>query len=227
MTSIFRAAVLLGLLCPGCYAQTPMDVQPVKKLVPTGTLGTCAYQPTEKETPFYKKLDPKERETGSILKEYDVHKKRNQYVSWFGIVRGIADTKPDGTMTLLLEQKFFDGMTDCHIMLVSFGGSGDFNATLGTIEGTVVPLTLVRVYGKVSGEKDGLPQVSVEYLRVWPWLTFTFTDLYAGGDKGNREWAKYCELCKSGNIYNPYPDRSYYLSVLGNPSEFGTMPQDH
>ena len=36
MTSIFRTAILFGLFCPGCFAQTPMDVQPVKKLVPTG-----------------------------------------------------------------------------------------------------------------------------------------------------------------------------------------------
>src|SRR6202035_1142565 len=169
--SIFRTAILFGLVCPGCFAQTPMEVQPVKKLVPTGTLGTCGYQPTEKEAPFYNKLDPAERTTGSFQKEYNIQKKRNQYVSWFGIVRGIVDTKSDGTITLLLEQKFFDGLTDCHIMLVSLGGSGDFTATVGPIEGSIVPLTLIRVYGEVSGEKDGLPQVNVEYLRVWPWLT--------------------------------------------------------
>lgn len=80
-----------------------MDVQPVKKLVPTGSLGTCGYKPTEKEAPFYKKLDPAERETGSFLKEYSIQKKQSQYVSWFGIVRGIVDTKSNGTMTLLLE----------------------------------------------------------------------------------------------------------------------------
>lgn len=111
-------------------------------------------------------------------------------------------------------------------MLVSVGGSGDFNATLGPIEGTISPLTLVRVYGKVSGEKNGLPQVNVEYLRVWPWQTFTFTGL-GPADKGNPQWAKYCKLCKAGGVYNPYPDRNYYLNVLGDPWEFGTGPQDH
>jgi hypothetical protein len=227
MTSIFRTAILFGLVCPGCFGQTPMDVQPVKKLVPTGTLGTCGYQPTEKEAPFYKKLDPAERATGSFQKEYNIRNKRNQYVSWFGIVRGIVDTKSDGTITLLLEQKFFDGLTDCHIMLVSLGGSGDFNATVGPMEGSVVPLTLIRVYGEVSGEKDGLPQVNVEYLRVWPWLTFTFTDLGAAGEKGNPRWSKYCKLCKDGRVYNPYPDSNYYLDVLGDPWEFGTVPQRH
>lgn len=106
------------------------------------------------------------RATGSFLKEYNIHKKVGQYVSWFSIVRGSVDAKPGGAMTVLSEQKFFDGMTDCHIKLVSLGGSGDFNATIGPIEGSIVPLPLVRVYGKVSSEKDGLRQVNVESLRI-------------------------------------------------------------
>jgi hypothetical protein len=90
-----------------------------------------------------------------------------------------------------------------------------------------VPLTLVRVYGEVSGEKDGLPRVNVESLRIWPWLTFTFTDLGPAGDKTNPEWAKYGRLCKGRTVYNPYPDTNYYFNVLANPTEFGTVPQDH
>jgi hypothetical protein len=226
MTSIFRTVMLLGFLTSACFAQTPMDVQPVKKLVRTGTLGTCGYQPTEQEAPFYKKLDPAERATGSFAQEYSIHKKRNKYVSWFGIMRGIVDAKPGGSMTLLLEQKFFDGLTDCHIMLVSIYGAGDFHATLGPIQGTIAPLSLVRVYGKVTGEDGGIPQIAVDYIRVWPWLTFTFTDLGAQ-DKSNPEWAKYCKFCKVGRVYVPYPNENYYLSVLGNPSEFGTVPQTH
>jgi hypothetical protein len=95
------------------------------------------------------------------------------------------------------------------------------------MEGTIAPLTLVIVYGRVSEKKSGLPQVNAEYLRVWPRQTFTFTDLGAGEDKTNPEWAKYCGVCKSGRVYNPYPDRNYFLNVLGNPAEFGTVPQDH
>lgn len=200
-----------------------MDVQPVKELVRNGTLGTCGYQPTAKEAPFFKKLEDSERQTGSFLQAYSIHKKVKHYVSWFGIVRGILDAKPGGTMTLLLEQKSFDGMTDCHIMLVSVAGSGDFHATLGPIDGIIPPLALVRVYGTVSGEKDGVPQVDVDYLRVWPWQTFTFTDL-GPENKGNPQWEKYCRLCKGGRIYDPYPDRDYYLSMLGDPKEFGTVP---
>ena len=30
-------------------AQTPIEIQPVKELTPTGTLATCSYKPTETE----------------------------------------------------------------------------------------------------------------------------------------------------------------------------------
>jgi hypothetical protein len=52
-------------------------------------------------------------------------------VSWFGIVRGISSAEQDpNKYSLLLEQEYFDGPTDCHIMLVAATGSGDFRATL-------------------------------------------------------------------------------------------------
>ena len=47
--------------------------------------------------------------------------------------------------------------------LVSIGGSGDFHATIDPTDATIPPLSLVRVYGKVSAAMDGLPQVNVEY----------------------------------------------------------------
>src|SRR5579862_9782196 len=223
MTSDWRIALLLGVLSGACFAQTQMDVQPVKELKPTGTLATCAYSPTDKETPFLQKLRPSERATGSFLAPYSIHKKAKTYESWFGIVRGVVNTQADGTSTLLLEHKFFDGMTDCHIMLVSIGGSGDFRATLHPDGDIIPPLSLLRVYGTVTDEANGIPHLAAEYVRVWPWFTFTFTDLGAE-DKGNPEWKTYCKLCKSGRIYKPYPDMNYYLSVLGDPRDFGTVP---
>jgi len=221
MTPLVRTALLFALLSSPSFGQTPMDVQPVKKLVPTGTLGTCGYQPVEKEAPFYNKLDVKERVTGSMFEAYDIHKRKNHYVSWFAVVRGIS-TAGDGTTTLLLEHKFFDGMTDCHIMLVSQSGGGDFNAVGGKFEIPLIPLSLVRVYGRVSAEKDGLPQVNVEYVRMWPWLTFTFTYLSPGKDHSNPRWQKYCKICDGTRIYDPYPDENYYLNVLGDPKDFST-----
>lgn len=213
--------------CSLALAQTQIEVQPAKELKPTKSLGTCPYKPTDKEASYYKKVEAAEKVTGSsfVAAPYSIHKKEDKYVSWFGIVRGVLSAKQDGSMTLLVEQKFFDGLTDCHIMLVSQSGGGDFHANLDRISETAPLLSLVRAYGKVTSEKEGVPDVSVEYLRVWPWLTFTFTDL-GPKNEGNPEWAKYCLLCKDGRIYTPYPNKAYYLRVLGDPKDFGTVPQN-
>jgi hypothetical protein len=90
--------------------------------------------------------------------------------------------------------------------------------------GENVPLlSLVRLYGTVTEEENGVPQVSADYVRVWPWLTFTFTDL-GPGDHSNPEWEKYCKICKGGRIYKPYPTQDYYQEVLGDPKDFFTKP---
>lgn len=209
-------------------AQTPIDVQPVKDLVPTGTLGTCTYRPLEKESPFYVKLSASDRVTGSSFerKPFTIHDKKGREISWFGIVRGISrGPEGSGKMTLLLEQKYFDGLTDCHIMLVAYTGGGDFLARMSGDPGDIRALSLMRIYGKVIEERSGTPTVQVEYARLWPWLTFTFTDL-GPENKGNPRWQKYCKLCSGGRIYSPYPDERYYSAMLGDPSEFGLHLQD-
>ncbi|HEV1994998.1 MAG TPA: hypothetical protein VGR03_11760 [Candidatus Acidoferrum sp.] len=61
---------------------------------------------------------------------------------------------------------------------------------------------MVRVYGKVMEDKDKIPEISVEYVQVWPWLTFTLTDLGVE-DCTNPRWLKYCKRCKGGRIYDP------------------------
>ncbi|HKN74944.1 MAG TPA: hypothetical protein VJW94_07195 [Candidatus Acidoferrum sp.] len=202
-------------------AQTPIDIQPVKKLERSNTLGTCGYAPIEKEKSYFAKLPLSERATGSMLESYTIHGKQGKFVSWYGIVRGISQPQQgEDKFTLLLEHKFFDGLTDCHIMVVSQSGSGDFQAKMEGNPESIPALSLVRIYGTVVEEKEKLPQVVVDYIRVWPWLTFTLTDLGAG-DESNPRWAKYCKPCKGGRIYNPYPDEKYYLKVLGEPKEFG------
>lgn len=225
MKQALRLALLFMVIVGICWAQTPSDFEPAKQVKRSNTLGTCGYEPTDKEAPYFKKLEQAERTTGSAFQGYDIHGKQGKYVSWFGIVRGVVDAKPDGGITLLLEQKAFDGLTDCHIMLVSHAGLGDFQATFAAVQGTILPLMLVRAYGKVDSEKNGVPHLAVEYVRVWPWLTFTFADM-GPADKSNPEWAKYCQLCKRGSIYNPFPDKNYYFGVLGNPQDFGTVPQE-
>jgi hypothetical protein len=220
-----RLAILslafVAVLAVRVAAQTPMDVQPVKELKPTGTLGTSMYAPVAQEQPFFKRLNPKEASTGSFLSEYSIHGKTGKYVSWFGIVRGISISKEHkGELILLLDQHYFDGMTDSHIMLVSYSGGGDFRATVEADPASLPPLSLVRIYGKVTEETDKVPCLAAEYVRVWPWLTFTFTDL-GGSDKSNPIWAKYSKFPAGGRVYNPYPKGDYYYRMLGDPRFFG------
>src|SRR6266478_977593 len=160
MRDAIRAVAIILALSTGGVAQTPVEVQPVKELRPTGTLGTCGYTPTSREKAFFDKLAPKEQATGSFMESYDIHKKNDVYVSWYGIVRGICKVvDTEDRWQLLLESKYFDGMTDCHIMLVSMSGSGDFLARLQMKELDIPALALVRVYGKVKNEGDGTPVI--------------------------------------------------------------------
>jgi hypothetical protein len=201
-------------------AQTPMDVQPVVELKPTGTLATCAYKPTAREAPFFNQLGAGEKTNGSALHSYSIHGKKGTHVAWFGIVRGITPpAETGGQTTLLIEQKYFDGLTDCHIMLVQWTGDGDFTAKLQVNPGAIPALALVRVYGTVTAETAGLPEVQVDYIRVWPWMTFTFMDL-AGNDHSNPRWKKYAQV-SGKDVYDPYPNENYYLNVLGDPADFG------
>jgi hypothetical protein len=215
--------VLLIAACfsAACLGQTVVEVQEVKELKPTGSLSTCGYAPSAQEKPFFEKLAAGERATGSFMQGYDIHKKNNQYVSWYGIVRGITRVSGEDIEQLLLEHKYFDGMTDCHIMLVSMSGSGDFQAKIGGKDASIPPLSLVRVYGTVKKDKDGTPVVAAEFMRDWPWMTFTFTDL-GGEDKTNPRWKAECKIRAGDRIYKPYPDEQYYRDVLGDPSNYGT-----
>lgn len=203
-------------------AQTPIDVQPVKELKPTGTLGTCGYKPVDQEAPFFGRLDEKEKVNDPVFHgNYTIHGKTGKSIAWFGIVRGITSpAQPGGEVTLLVQHHFFDGETDCHIMLVAKTGDGDFTAKLSVDPGAIPALALVRIYGTVTGETARVPVVKVDYIRVWPWLTFTFTDL-AGEDHSNSRWQKYSSVKPGADIYVPYPNKNYYLNVLGDPSDFG------
>jgi hypothetical protein len=176
----------------GAAAQTPIDVQPVKELKPTDTLATCEYRPSAREAPFFARLSDAEKTNDTVFGgNYTIHGKTGASVAWFGIVRGITPpAEKGGDVTLLVQHHFFDGMTDCHIMLVAKSGDGDFVAKLQVDPAQIPALSLVRIYGRVTSETARVPQVEVEYIRVWPWMTFTFTDL-AGEDHSNPRWEKY------------------------------------
>jgi hypothetical protein len=201
--------------------QTPIDTQPVVELKPTGSLATCDYKPVAQEAPFFNQLSDAEKTNGGMSQSYSIHGKTGTRVAWFGIVRGITPPgEKGGEVTLLVEHKYFDGLTDCHIMLVQWTGGGDFIARLRVDPAAIPALSLVRVYGTVTGEKARVPEVHADYIRVWPWMTFTFMDL-SGNDHSNPRWLKSATAVGRANVYAPYPNQNYYLNVLGDPADFG------
>ena len=217
--------ILLLLFAIGLAARagTIIETEPVKVLKPTGSLGTCQYTPTTAEHAFYANLSQPEMVTGSFMKPYSIHHKKDTYVSWYGIVRGITRDEKTNRVRLLLEQKFSDGLTDCHIMLVSVSGDGDFLVDADPAgPAAIPPLALVRVYGKVLSEDGGVPVVDAVYIRVWPWFTFTVTDL-GPKDHGNPKWRKLCQVCND-RVYKPYPNEDYYRRLLGDPKDFAQAP---
>jgi hypothetical protein len=211
-------ALLLGcaLSATAAAAQTPVDLQPIR---PGEATGTCDYKPNGPEKAYLGNVSKGETVNGSEADAYTIHGKRNRYVAWFGILRGITPpAQAGGDVQLLVEHKFFDGATDCQIMVVSHNGGGDFEAGLRIDPTLLPPLSLVRIYGVVLGEKNNLPQVLVQYMRVWPWHTFTFTQ-YGPPDQSNPRWAR---LAAAGiPVYNLRPTEDYYRGMLGDPLAFG------
>lgn len=177
-------------------------------------LGTKGYTARKKESPFFERLPGDEKITGDILglRDYSITGKLGKYVGWFGIVRGIKELRDKETTELLVEMKYFDGLTDMHIMAVSFDGAGDFKAVLwGTSHG-IKPLSLVKVYGRVNKEVDSVPYVSACYVRAWDWGAFTF--MAYGKQKGNTAWRKLNKV-PLRDIYNAWPNKAYYEKRLG------------
>src|SRR5215467_1233259 len=116
--------LLVGLLAIAplvARAGTIIEVEKAKEIKRTNSLATCAYQPTAAEKPYFSKLTGKDQITGSFMESYSIHGKSGATVSWFGIVRQTSSDKPN-SFDVLLEHKFFDGLTDCHIMLVAESG---------------------------------------------------------------------------------------------------------
>ena len=213
----FRTLLLAGMVSLPGAAQTPIDIQPLS-LSDAG--GTCEYAPNGREKVFFKNLSAGEALNGSAADAYSIHGKTNKYIGWFGIVRGISAADASGAVKLLVEHKFFDGSTDCRIMVVAQSGGGDFVADVRMDPAMFPPLALARIYGVVTGEKDHMPQVLVQYVRVWPWHTFTFTE-FGPADASNPRWGKYAHTGVGWKVYNPSPTEDYYRAMLGDPLEFG------
>ena len=215
------AASALFLIClllqtGFAYGQEAASVTPVEQAeaLPRpkpGTLATMSYQPSEKEQPFFSKLAEGEQRTGSMLGGYSITGKKGTYVGWFGIVRSIEENPETRETKLLVEHKYFDGLTDTHMMTVSFNGSGDFTAVLTGTGLGIKNLSLVKIYGVVLNETNSIPDVKPEYVRHWDWGRFTFMDY--GSQKGNAKWQKLNKVKDS--IYKPFPDQKFYEDRLG------------
>jgi hypothetical protein len=211
-----RALVLGCALAWPAAGQTRVDIEPLRV---SDTAGTCDYTPIAAEKAYYNNVSGGERVNGPAGDPYTIHGKAGKYIAWFGIVRGITAPAQTGEDTqLLVEHRFFDGLSDCRLMVVSRNGGGDFEADLRVDPAVIPPLALVRIYGVVVGEKNKVPQVLTQYVRVWPWHTFTFTQ-YGPADQSNPRWAKFASF--GGQLYNPSPTEDYYRHLLGDPLEFG------
>ncbi len=181
-----------------------------------GSLGTTAYRPSPPEQPFFDRLTADEVTTGSDSASYDLPTRDRKYVGWFGIVREIEEQRDANRTVLTVEHKYFDGLTDAHLLSVSFNGGGDFQVVLTGTGLRIPPLSLVKVYGKVTrGAGDAMPRIEAEFVRNWHWGTFTFLAAY-GTQQGSEKWRQLNQI-PLDSIYDPWPHpcQHYYEERLG------------
>ena len=230
MTNISRFSGLLCAMiilsaagrCPAADAPatTGVVVEHVRMASepPEEGLGTTVYVPSKAEAAFFNKLSEKEKTTGGHDDDYDITKKAGKYIAWFGIVREIVEDPAKKRTVLTVEHKYFDGLTDTHLLAVSFNGSGDFQAIVPGTGHQIGPLSLVRIYGTVTPSKvQQLPQVDTVFMRAWHWDTFTFISAY-GKQRGNEKWRKQ-NHANLDNIYSSSPSEGYYRARLGERPE--------
>jgi hypothetical protein len=95
---------------------------------------------SDRERPFFTRLDPKEKITGGLGIDYRLDASDRNYVGWFGIVWEIKEDAMHNQTLLTVEHKYFDGLTDAHIEALSFNGGGDFRAVLRGVGHEIGPL---------------------------------------------------------------------------------------
>lgn len=232
-------AMLVGLLVSAHTAgavTTVVEQSPYLKH--PGFLGTREYVPLQGEVSFFERLseDAKKTVDGYSVNEeaffesnffkssnptssaeerkkeepkFSILGRSGEYVSWFGIVRSVVKT--DGGVRLILQNKYSTGQTDCHIQTVSIYGGGDFAALVEGGGVSLPPLCLARVYGVVSREADGMPEIAVEYLRYWRWMDFNFSDY--GRDAGRSQFDRTIDRSKL-RIYSARVTGNYYAERI-------------
>jgi hypothetical protein len=205
---------------------TPVDLALPMPPPPGPGLGTTGVLPDDDEKPYFEKLPPDERVTGSIFDKYTLDGKQGKYAGWYGIIRDIKEEPPANQTTLTVQHVYSDGLTDSHIMTVSLYGAGDFTVKLKGTHLPLLPLRLVRVYGAVERYTEDKPVIPADFVKVWEWSSFNFMDY--GTDKSNPQWIALNKMSDGRQIYNPYPKAQYYRERLGAaPAHlYGVMTQD-
>ncbi|WP_395741870.1 hypothetical protein [Prosthecobacter sp.] len=203
-SSLIVFAVLLA-----AFASHAQQIEVSPKSRPHTRDATVGYSPTKVEAGF----DAKNPDVGGdngfgAAKAGTLLGYQGKLVSWFGIVREVPAAAGG---TYLIENKYFDGLNDFHIQLASLYGAGDFRVTAADPKGAIKRLCLVRIIGTVTDEKDGVPTVKADYVRVWNLGDYTFMDY--GVDASAERWKKLRQ--KMDLIYNPSPDAAYYEKLLG------------
>ena len=198
---------------PVCAAQHKVYVEPSKPTSRGDMLSTQAYTPTKLEKGATKDWTEKELESGSPEVQ-TLKGKNDRRIAWFGIVRDIKEDKQKKQTRVLVEMKYFDGMTDLHLQIVSLSGAGDFRVLIPGVGHKLKNLSLVRIYGKVTGEAEGVPLVSADYVRSWDWGLFAFMPY--GRDNSNPKWANLRKVrVDDMRVYSSRPNRQYYEDRLG------------
>ncbi len=193
---------------------TPVDLALPMPQPRGGVLGTSHVSPDDDEKTYFEKLPADQLVTGSIFQGYDLAGQEGNYIGWYGIVRGIKENPAAKQTTLAVQHVYSDAQTDAHIMTVSCYGAGDFVTTLKGTHLPLLPLRLVKIYGKVKSYTAGKPTVFADFVKEWDWGNFNFMDY--GADKSNQEWKALNKVTDRRQIYDPYPKTRYYRERLGD-----------
>lgn len=147
--------------------------------------------------------------------KYKLIEQSGEYVGWHGIVRALTYDGEKHQTTVLLEHKYFDGLTDAGLHLVSLHGAGDFQIILqGKVTEELLPkLSLLKVYGYFPERSKTVTIPSPDCLRLWDWGLFAFMDY--GVDQSNKDWIKLRDLKEGEIVYSASPDELYYETRLG------------
>jgi hypothetical protein len=211
MRTLIANALVVLLVARAAALDSPAVRVEHSKPLPRGQgLGTMTYSLTDAEQAGTQGWKPEELSGANMSEKLTGN--LDKRIAWFGIIREIMEDKDSDSTRLLVEMKYFDGLTDLHQQIVSINGAGDFAVKIPGTGHKLKPLSLVRVYGKVASEKDGVPEVAADFLRSWDWKLFAFMPY--GKDHGNPKWVKLRQIPED-DVYDANPREAYYEALLG------------